>query len=275
MAQPRPNPADAAQAAVKSHEETLQEKLREIARQIRYLSIAGIYHAGSGHPGGSLSCADLLAALYGGELRLDPERPEDPERDRFVLSKGHAAPALYGAWAATGLLDPEETITLRKMGARLQGHPHVLDTPLAETSTGSLGQGFSVAIGMALGLRHKGSDARVYTVLGDGELQEGEVWEGAMAAGHHRIGNLCALIDYNKMQSDARCEEILALEPLAEKWWAFNWNVIEIDGHTWAKSCALFEARNASATGPALSSRTPSRARGFPSWKACRPGMAA
>lgn len=201
------------------------------AREIRRLSIAAIYHAASGHPGGSLSCADILSILYGAELGIDRTTAASPDRNRFILSKGHAAPALYAAWAAFGLMEPNTALSLRKLGAVAQGHPHVLDTPLAETSTGSLGQGFSVAIGMALGLRHQQSPARVYSLLGDGELQEGEIWEGAMCAAHHRLSNLCAIVDYNKLQSDDRNAAIMGLEPLAQKWRAFGWHTLAISGH--------------------------------------------
>lgn len=219
-------------------------ELRHLANRIRRLAIVSLYHAGSGHPGGALSASDILAYLYGVELNLWPGREADPERDRFVLSKGHACPALYAAWAASGFLAPAQLKTLRQAGSPLQGHPHVVDMPLAETSTGSLGQGFSVAIGMALGLRQRKSDARVYTMLGDGELQEGEVWEGAMCAGHFGLGNLCAIVDYNKLQSDDRNETIMGLEPLADKWRAFRWRVIEIDGHDMEEmSQAFSEAR--------------------------------
>jgi transketolase len=214
------------------------------ARDIRRVSIAAIFHAGSGHPGGSLSCADLLSTLYGTELNITPANQGAPNRNRFVLSKGHAAPALYAAWASFGLLDRSAALSLRKLNSTAQGHPHVLDLPLAETSTGSLGQGFSVAIGMALGLRHQRKDARAYAILGDGELQEGEVWEGAMCAAHHRLSNLCAIVDYNKLQSDDRNEAIMGLEPLAQKWRAFGWHTIEIPGHDIASiMAALAEAR--------------------------------
>ncbi|NWH08251.1 MAG: transketolase [Alphaproteobacteria bacterium] len=205
--------------------------VNRVAVTIRRLALAAIYQAGSGHPGGALSCADLLACLYGTELYFPGNNPAHPGRDRFVLSKGHAAPALYAAWAAIGLARHEDVVTLRKLGSPMQGHPHVLDLPLCETSTGSLGQGFSAAIGMALGLRMKRLSARTYVMLGDGELQEGEVWEGAMFAAHHRLSNLCALIDYNKMQSDDLNERIMGLEPLAEKWRAFGWHVEEVNGH--------------------------------------------
>jgi transketolase len=218
--------------------------IQALAHTIRRLAIVSLYHAGSGHPGGALSCSDILAFLYGAELDLRPDRADDPERDRFILSKGHACAALYATWAALGFIDQGLLKRLRALGSPLQGHPSVCDMPLAETSTGSLGQGFSVAIGMALGLRHKRSKARVYVMLGDGELQEGEVWEGAMCAGHHALSNLCAIVDYNKLQSDAFNEEIMGLEPLADKWRAFRWRVLEIDGHdTDELSQAFSEAR--------------------------------
>lgn len=209
-------------------------RLRPRARRIRQLSIAAIFHAGSGHPGGSLSAADMLAALYGAELNVSPAsfgKVPDNGRDRFILSKGHAAPALYAAGAEFGFIQPASLKDLRRYGSTLQGHPHVADTPFAETSTGSLGQGFSVAIGAALGLRHQGLPARSYVMLGDGELQEGEVWEGAMCAAHHRLDNLCALVDYNKLQSDDLNSRIMGLEPMGDKWRAFGWHVIEINGH--------------------------------------------
>jgi transketolase len=222
-------------------------KLSPRARRIRQLTIASIFHAGSGHPGGSLSAADMLACLYGAELNVSRASfdsvPWDGARDRFILSKGHAAPALYATFAEFGFIAPAVLRDLRRFGSPLQGHPHVADTPFAETSTGSLGQGFSVAIGIALGLRHQGLAARSYVMLGDGELQEGEVWEGAMCAAHHRLDNLCALVDYNKLQSDDLNARIMGLEPLGDKWRAFGWNVIEINGHEVKQIlAALFEA---------------------------------
>lgn len=226
----------------------LVEHLSQRAAVIRRIAVSAIFHAGSGHPGGSLSCADLLSALYGAELDIDPAAPLAADRNRFVLSKGHGAPALYAAWAAYGYIPMGEALALRKIGRKAQGHPHVIDFPMAETSTGSLGQGFSTAIGMALGLRHQKIGARVYTMLGDGELQEGEVWEGAMSAGHFGLSNLCAIIDYNKLQSDDRNQNIMALEPLAQKWRAFGWHAVEIQGHDMAAILASFdEARSISA----------------------------
>jgi transketolase len=212
----------------------VQELVTEIGKAARFArqhAISAIFHAGSGHPGGAMSSADLMACLFGAELNLWPDGVADPDRDRFVLSKGHGAPTLYAVAAHYGFCKPREALRLRKMGSPFQGHPHVLDLPWVETSTGSLGQGFSVALGMAMGLKIQRRPARVYTLLGDGELQEGEVWEAAMCAAHHKLDNLCVLIDYNKLQSDDRNANIMGLEPLAAKWRAFDWAVAEIDGH--------------------------------------------
>jgi transketolase len=217
--------------AAETPADELEAKLAEAARYIRCHAVSSIFHAGSGHPGGALSCADLMAALYGAEMNVWPATVGDAARDRFVLSKGHAAPALYAAGAYHGFCDRKQSLALRKLNSPFQGHPHVLDLPFVETSTGSLGQGISVAIGMAIGLKLQNIPARVYTMLGDGELQEGEVWEAAMSGAHHGLDNLCALIDYNKLQSDNFNHAIMRLEPLAEKWRAFGWAVQEIDGH--------------------------------------------
>jgi transketolase len=211
--------------------ETLEAELAKAAAFTRKHTIASIYHAGSGHPGGALSSADILACLFGAELNFWPNAVDDPARDRFVLSKGHAAPALYAVGAHYGFCDAKAALSLRKLNSKFQGHPHVLDLPWVETSTGSLGQGFSVALGMAMGLKLQNIPARVYTLLGDGELQEGEVWEAAMCAAHHRLDNLCVIIDYNKLQSDNLNSMIMRLEPLAAKWRAFDWGIAEIDGH--------------------------------------------
>lgn len=220
--------------------------LEKAALFVRQHSIASIYHAGSGHPGGALSCADILACLYGAELNLWPSGVNDPGRDRFVLSKGHAAPALYAVAAYYGFCNATAALSLRKLNSPFQGHPHVGDLPWAETSTGSLGQGFSVALGMALGLKLRGSKARVYTLLGDGEMQEGQVWEAAMCAAHHKLDNLCVIVDYNKLQSDDCNDNIMRLEPLAAKWRAFEWAVAEIDGHK--PGAVLSGLRSASVT---------------------------
>jgi transketolase len=225
----------------------LAEEIARAARFTRMHSVAAIYHAGSGHPGGALSPADILASLFGAELNFWPSAIDDPLRDRFVLSKGHGAPALYAIGAYHGFCAKKSALALRKIGSPFQGHPHIGDLPWVETSTGSLGQGFSVALGMALGLKiQKNDNTRVYTLLGDGELQEGEVWEAAMCAAHHKLDNLCAIIDYNKLQSDDRNENIMRLEPLAAKFRAFDWAVAEIDGHNIPE--ILNALRRASAT---------------------------
>ena len=209
------------------------EKLMEKSRRSRIYSLVSIFHAESGHPGGVLSSVDILTYLF--EIGLNYSRKTIPEYDddRFVLSKGHAAPALYAVAAEAGIIDRSELNSLRKLGSKMQGHPDRNSAPWVEASTGSLGQGFSYAIGEAKGFRMKNRSNRVYALLGDGELQEGEVWEGAMFAGHYGLSNLCAIIDYNKMQSDDLNKNIMTLEPLADKWKAFNWNVIEIDGHNY------------------------------------------
>jgi len=241
-------PADAAPLQTRD----LETEIASAARFVRKHVIASIYRAGSGHPGGSLSCADLLAALFGAELNVWPNAIDDPTRDRFILSKGHAAPALYAAGAYHDFCDRIESLALRKLGSRFQGHPHIGDLPWVETSTGSLGQGFSVALGMAMGLKLQKSPARVYALLGDGELQEGEVWEGAMCAAHHKLDNFCAIIDYNKLQSDARNDAIMRLEPLAAKWRAFDWAVAEIDGHDIHQILATFRRAGASRERPSV-----------------------
>ena len=203
----------------------------EFTRDIRRDALALLYHAGSGHPGGSLSCADIVAYLWKKELTYHDNNWQTEDRNRLVLSKGHSVATIYAAAGRTGLIDPEHATSLRKINSSLQGHPHIKDTPWVETSTGSLGQSFSSAIGMALGLRHQNITSRVYVILGDGELQEGQVWEGAMSAAHYKLDNLCVVLDYNKMQSDDTNENIMGLEPLVDKWRSFNWAVQEIDGH--------------------------------------------
>jgi transketolase len=205
--------------------------INDFARDIRRDALALLYHAGSGHPGGALSCADIVAYLWKEELAYHGENWQTKDRNRLVLSKGHSVATIYAAAGRTGLISPDQATSLRKINSLLQGHPHVKDTPWVETSTGSLGQGFSSAIGMALGLRHQNIASRVYAILGDGELQEGQVWEGAMSAAHFKLDNLCVIVDYNKMQSDDTNENIMGLEPLADKWRSFNWDVQEIDGH--------------------------------------------
>jgi len=211
------------------------------ADQIRQKALISIYHAESGHPGGILSSIDILTYLFMKELQYVPDQFGQLERDRFILSKGHCAPALYAVAAEVGIIDASRLNGLRKLDHELQGHTHRGSTPWVEASTGSLGQGFSFAIGEALGLRMQNIDNRVYVMLGDGELQEGEAWEGIMFAGHHQLANLCAIVDYNKMQSDDYNENIMGLEPLIDKWQAFRWNVIEINGHDFNEIADAFD----------------------------------
>lgn len=188
--------------------------------------------AQSGHPGGSLSAVELVVALYfGGFLRYDPNRPDWEDRDRFILSKGHGVPVQYAALAQAGFFPREELRTLRKIDSRLQGHPVLGTAPGIEASTGSLGQGLSIGLGMALAARMDGRDVNVWVLLGDGECQEGQVWEAAMAAGHMKPGNLIAIVDYNKFQLDGAVADIIGIEPFADKWRAFGWAVRECDGH--------------------------------------------
>lgn len=206
-------------------------QLEDHARSIRSSIVAMVTEAQSGHPGGSLSAADILTTLYFAEMNVNPEHPDQADRDRFVLSKGHAAPVLYATLAEKGFLPKEELLTLRKINSRLQGHPSMKNLPGIDMSTGSLGQGLSVAAGMALAARLDGSSHRIYTMLGDGELEEGMVWEGAMFAAHYKLDNLTAFVDFNGLQIDGPVSEVMSPLPIPEKWQAFSWNVIEIDGH--------------------------------------------
>lgn len=230
----------------------IEAQILDAARFVRQHTIASIFLAESGHPGGSLSCADILATLFGAEMNVWPDGVDDATRDRFVLSKGHACPALYAVAAYFGFCDKQESLALRKLGSPYQGHPSVRDLHWVETSTGSLGQGFGVAMGMALGLKMQDSTARVFALLGDGELQEGMVWETAMCAAHQKLANLCAIVDYNKMQSDALNADICGVEPLADKWRAFGWNVEEIDGHDIAQIIAALQRASSCADRPSV-----------------------
>ncbi|HEX2166171.1 MAG TPA: transketolase [Longimicrobiales bacterium] len=208
------------------------DALRDRARIVRRHIVEMLHEAASGHPGGSLSAVEIVTALYfGGVLRHDPENPEWPDRDRFVLSKGHGVPVQYAALAMAGYFPIDELSTLRKIDSRLQGHPVLGTAPGIEASTGSLGQGLSIGLGMALAARLDANDYRVFVLLGDGECQEGQVWEAAMAAGHHRPDNLIAIVDYNKFQLDGATADIIGLEPLAAKWESMGWKTREIDGH--------------------------------------------
>jgi transketolase len=206
-------------------------ELEKMAKQLRRDVITMIATAGSGHPGGSLSAADIVTALYFKVMRHDPKNPQWPDRDRFVLSKGHAAPILYAALAECGYFPVEELSTLRKLDSRLQGHTDRTLTPGVEMSAGSLGQGLSYGIGIALAGRLDKRDYQVYVLLGDGECEEGQVWEAAMFAPHHRMDRLTAIVDHNDLQLDGRVCDIMGIEPLADKWRAFNWHVLEINGH--------------------------------------------
>jgi transketolase len=206
-------------------------ELEKMAKQLRRRVITMIATAGSGHPGGSLSAADIVTALYFKVMRHDPKNPQWPDRDRFVLSKGHAAPILYAALAECGYFPMEELSTLRKLDSRLQGHTDRTLTPGVEMSAGSLGQGLSYGIGIALAGRLDNRDYQVYVLLGDGECEEGQVWEAATFAPHHSVDNLTAIIDHNDLQLDGRVCDIMGIEPLVDKWRAFNWHVLEINGH--------------------------------------------
>ena len=208
-----------------------EKELQIIAARVRKNAVTGVYHAKSGHPGGSLSVADILTYLYFEELRVDPKNPDDPDRDRFVLSKGHCAPGLYGALAERGFFAPEEMPNLRKIGHFLQGHPDMKRVPGVDMSTGSLGQGVSTANGMALAAKIDKKDYRVYTVTGDGELEEGQVWEAAMFAPHFGLDNLTLFVDNNGLQIDGEVTKVMNPTPIREKYEAFGWHVIEIDGH--------------------------------------------
>lgn len=212
--------------------EQAEKKQLEInACKVRRGIIEGVYHAKSGHPGGSLSAADILTYLYFNVMNIDPAKPGDPSRDRFVLSKGHAAPALYSVLAARGYFPMAQMKTLRKPDSILQGHPDMRKVPGVDMSTGSLGQGISAASGMALGGKISGETYRVFTMLGDGELQEGQVWEAAMFAAHKKLDNLVAVVDNNNLQIDGTLDEVNSPYPIPEKFAAFGWHVIEIDGH--------------------------------------------
>ncbi|MBO7519367.1 MAG: transketolase [Clostridia bacterium] len=205
--------------------------LEKTACEIRIGIIHGVHAAKSGHPGGSLSSADILTYLYFKEMNIDPKNPKDPKRDRFVLSKGHAAPALYATLAERGYFDKKELFNLRHIGSFLQGHPDMKGTPGVDMSTGSLGQGISAAVGMALSAKHFGDNYRVYTVLGDGEIEEGQVWEAAMFAANKELSNLTAFVDLNGMQIDGTIEEVNSARPVDKKFEAFGWETVVIDGH--------------------------------------------
>lgn len=220
------------------------KEMQDIARKLRRDVVVMIAQANSGHPGGSLSAADIVTALYFKELRHDPSDPQAPDRDRFILSKGHAAPILYAALAECGYFPKAALGTLRQVGSILQGHTDRTLTPGVEMSGGSLGQGLSFAVGNALGARLDNKSYRVYALLGDGECDEGQVWEAAMAAAHFKLDNLTAIVDHNGLQLDGSNSRIMNIEPLGDKWRSFGWHVIEADGHDFPSIfSALAEAR--------------------------------
>ena len=206
-------------------------ELKEIARDIRIDALKGIHAAGSGHPGGSFSVTDILTALYFNVMNIDPAGPQKEDRDRFVLSKGHAAPALYSTLAHRGFFDPEELLTLRRTGSFLQGHPDMHKCPGVEISTGSLGQGFSAAVGMAIADKLDGRSRRTFVVTGDGELQEGIIWEAALAAAKYGLSNLIAVVDWNNLQIDGVVDTVKKVAPIDDKFTAFGWEVFNVDGH--------------------------------------------
>ena len=207
------------------------EKLEKVAKLMRRDIVSMLTESQSGHPGGSLSIADIMAVLFFDEMNISPEKLNDPDRDRFVLSKGHAAPALYSALARKGYFDVEELKTLRKTDSRLQGHPNMNDLPGIDMSTGSLGQGISAAVGMALAGKLDNKSYRVFSILGDGELEEGQVWEAAMSASHYKLDNLTVFVDNNGLQIDGDISNVMSPYPIDKKFEAFGWNVIVIDGH--------------------------------------------
>ncbi len=210
---------------------TKTEALANIANDIRMEVIEQVYEAQSGHPGGSLSCADILAVLYFNQMNIDPKQPDSPARDRFVLSKGHCSPALYSALARKGYFDKEDLKGFRKVESNLQGHPDMNKVPGVDMTTGSLGQGLSAAVGMAIGSKMDSAGCRVYCLVGDGEIEEGQIWEAAMSASKNKLDNLCVIVDHNGLQIDGKVEEVAGLVDIKEKFESFGFYALEIDGH--------------------------------------------
>jgi transketolase len=221
--------------------EAQMRDLKDRARRMRIDILKTLHGCGSGHTGGSLSAADIMAALYFSKMKYDPRKPDWKGRDYFILSKGHAAPVLYVTLAHAGFIDTAELCTLRKLGSRLQGHPDSKYLPGVEISTGSLGQGLSVACGIALAHKLDKAPNRVYAVLGDGELQEGQIWEAAMTGAHYKLDNLCILVDNNGLQIDGPVAKVMGVEPITDKWRAFGWDVQDIDGHDMAQIVAALD----------------------------------
>ena len=235
----------------------LKKELSITACKVRMGIIEGTHNAKSGHPGGSLSAADILTYLYFAEMNVDPQNPAKPDRDRFVLSKGHIAPALYATLAHKGFFPVEELKTLRKIGSRLQGHPDMKHIPGIDMSSGSLGQGVSVAVGMAAAGKYDKKDYRVYTLTGDGEIQEGQIWEAAMWAGHRKLDNLVVIVDNNNLQIDGSVEDVCSPYPIDKKFEAFNFHVINIDGNDFDQIRAAFkEARETKGMPTAIIAKT-------------------
>lgn len=229
-----------------------EQMLKEQAKEIRKDIVTMIGQAKSGHPGGSLSAAEILTYLYFEEMKIDPKNPKWEDRDRFVLSKGHAAPVLYAALARRGYFPVEELSTLRKIGSHLQGHPDMNKVPGVDMSTGSLGTGFSAATGMALACKLDQKENYVYTLLGDGELQEGQVWEAAMSAAHYKLDNLIAFVDNNGLQIDGNIDDVLSPNPIDAKFAAFGWHVLTIDGHDFGQIAAAVAAAKAEKGRPTM-----------------------
>ncbi|MBL6468841.1 MAG: transketolase [Mogibacterium sp.] len=233
------------------------DELKETARKIRVDVIRAIHEAGSGHPGGSLSATDILTALYFDTMNIDPKNPKMEGRDKFVLSKGHAVPALYATLAERGFYDVEEMMALRKIGSHFQGHPNMHKVPGLEMSTGSLGQGFSVAVGMATAGKMDGNPGRVYALCGDGELQEGIIWEAALSAAHRNLDNLVLIVDWNGLQIDGRVDDVKKVAPLSGKFQTFGWHVINVDGHSFPEIlAALDEAKTVKGQPTAIIAKT-------------------
>jgi transketolase len=221
--------------------DALIKRLEKKALEVRRHIIRMVYAAGSGHPGGSLSATDILVALYFHCMNHDPKNPDWTERDRFIASKGHCAPALYAVLAEAGYFPVEELLTLRKLGSRLQGHPAMHKLPGIDMSTGSLGQGLSVAVGMGLAAKLDRKQHRIYVLLGDGELDCGQIWEAVMSAAHYKLDNITAILDRNELQIDGKTEQVMSLEPIAFKWKSFGWHVNEINGHDFAQIISAVE----------------------------------
>ncbi|HEY7747031.1 MAG TPA: transketolase [Desulfuromonadales bacterium] len=232
-------------------EQTVRE-LEQTARNLRVEILKMLNIARSGHTGGSLSAIDVLTVLYFHAMRHDPSNPAWEDRDRFVLSKGHAAPALYACLAEAGYFSRDDLKTLRRFGSHLQGHPDMNKTPGVEVCTGSLGQGLSQAVGLALSSRLQGKSSRIFSLLGDGEVQEGQIWEAAMAAAHYRLDNLCVILDHNGLQIDGEVAKVMNVAPLGPKFLAFNWHVLEVDGHDIQAICRALEDAGQSKERPTM-----------------------